>query len=175
MVKYTFNLSFSKYFEFYTLLSVPRLQISAFHQHWHEFLLFQIESSSHFLVFTKGQAPTVTCVLQDAFLSPSYLQRSWKLEVILLQPSIFSQLCQEQHRRAATRTPWVSWHRDEGSAASESLYLTHSLGKVVLALGNHWHCSFLQGGMHRAGFWLDPPCWAVELLIFSSITPCLCF
>lgn len=81
---------------------------------------------------------------------------------------------QEQHRRAVTSPPWVSWYSNEGSAASERLQLTHFLGKVVLALGNNWHCSFLQGGMHRAGFWLDSPCWAVESLTFSSITPCLC-
>lgn len=50
----------------------------------------------------------------------------------------------------------------------------HFLGRVVLALGNNWHCSLLWGRMHRAGFWLDSPCWAVQSLTFSPISPRLC-
>lgn len=44
----------------------------------------------------------------------------------------------------------------------------------VLALGNNWHCSLLWGRMYRAGFWLDPLCWAVQSLTFSPISPRLC-
>lgn len=157
VVKYTFYLNVSKIIWVLHLIVCPITSGLSVSPAVAWFLLFPIKIFLPFLSVHQRAGPSSFLCSARCF---PFHQPSPKLEsgVIQLQLSILSKLCQEQHRRATTSTPWVSWHRDEGSAASESLYLTHFPGKVVLALGNKCHCSFLQGRMHRAGFWLDSPC-----------------
>lgn len=172
VVKYTLYLNFSKKIWVLHLSACPITSGLCISPALAWFLLFPVKSSSHFLVFTKGQAPAFICALQVAFLSTSHLQR-WKLEMETAPAQHPFPAVQEQCRGQSAALP--EFHGTGMKEVQPQRAFTSLISRQSCSgTGNNWHCSFLQGRMLRAGVQLDSPCWAVESLTFPSSTPCFC-